>query len=1052
MNITELAVKRPSLFIVIFSILALLGTISYLSLNYEFLPKISTPIITITTIYPGASPSEVENSVTKILEQQVSGLPDVEKITSTSYESVSSIVVQLKYGAKLDQSVESAQRKVNSIFSKLPHGVLQPAVDKVSLDEMPVMQLGATSDLSPTGFADLITNKVAPDLTRLDGVARVDVAGDTRREIKVNINASKLASYNLSILQVTQAIATANLNFPTGKIQNNTEQLMVRLSGRMKSLDDLRNLVIVTTPAGNPVYLSDVAEVVDGTADVKFITRFNGINSVSLNIVKQSDGNAVEVSKLVRAEIKKLTLEYSDLNLKFNIGSDSSVFTLEAANGVMEDLLLAILLVAVIMLFFLHSPRNASIVMVSIPLSIVSTFIAIHLLGYSLNLMSLLGLSLVVGILVDDSIVVLENIFTHLEKGLSPGESAIATSKEIGLSVASITLVVVIVFLPILFVSGIVADILREFSVVIIVATLFSLAVSFTITSFLASRYTKLVQIDRSKKRNLPLIWFDSGIERFDRAYRNLLDWSLSHKRWLMAGVFLLIIASLSLMKMGLIGSEFVSAGDNGEFIIEAQLAKDATIEQTNLVSMKLENIVMPHAEVENIFTTVGAFSGSIGNQSQPNSMMLNVKMVPLDKRKISTNDFSVQIKRELFMALPGVDIKTYIESASGGTSAPVQVIVECNNLDTLFAWSEKIRDLVITVPGTSQVNLSVESGSPELSVTIDRRRIADLGLSMDMIGATLQNSFTGNSDSKFIKGENEYNINVRLDQFDRKNPDDLNNIGFLNNKGELILLSQFATVTRTSGPTMLQRSNKISSSTVGAYVVGRAAGTVGTEVASKIKEVKLPRGVNVRMGGDLENQQKSFSSLGVALLISLMLVYLIMVALYDNWIHPLVVMFAVPVAIIGAFLALALTLNNMSIFSILGLIMLVGLVIKNAILIVDHINHLRSTGTELMEAIREGTMQRFRPILMTTIAMIIAMLPIALAKGAGAEWKNGLSWVLIGGLTSSMILTMLVVPSMYLVAEIITKKAVSALPTPSFPIVTPGLPLQQKTAYDENK
>jgi len=637
--------------------------------------------------------------------------------------------------------------------------------------------------------------------------------------------------------------------------------------------------------------------------------------------------------------------------------------------------------------------------------------------------MSLLGFSLVVGILVDDSIVVLENIFSHLEKGLSPGEAVISTSKDIGLSVASITLVIVVVFLPILFVSGIVADLLREFSVVIIVATLISLAVSFTITSFLASRFTKLVQIDRSKKRNLPLIWFDNGIELFERAYRNLLDWSLTHKRWLMGGVFLLIIASLSLMTMGLIGTEFVSAGDNGQFIIEIELPKDATIEQTNLLSMKVEDIVKPHAEVENIFTTVGAFSGSVGNQSQANSMLLYVNMVPLDKRKISNTDFSVQIKRELFMALPGVDIKTYVESASGGTSAPVQVIVECNNLDTLFFWSEKIRELVKTVPGTSQVSLSVESGSPELSVTIDRRRLGDLGLSMDMIGATMQNSLTGNSNSKFIKGENEYNINVRLDQFNRKNPDDLNNIGFLNNKGELILLSQFATVTRTLGPTKLERTDKISSATVGAYVVGRAVGTVGAEVAGKIKEFQLPREVIVKMGGDLENQQKSFSSLGGALLLSLILVYLIMVALYNNWIDPFVVMFAVPVAIIGAFLALALTITNMSIFTILGLIMLVGLVIKNAILIVDNINHLKSKGTELSEAIKEGTMQRFRPILMTTIAMIIAMLPIALAKGAGAEWKNGLSWVLIGGLTSSMLLTMLVVPAMYLVVEIITNK-----------------------------
>ena len=751
--------------------------------------------------------------------------------------------------------------------------------------------------------------------------------------------------------------------------------------------------------------------------------------------MKQSDGNVVDVSALVTAELNKLTLEYADSNLKFQVGSDTSVFTLDAANGVMKDLLIAVVLVAFIMLFFLPSPRNASIVMVSIPLSIVATFIAMYGLGYSLNLMSLLGLSLVVGILVDDSIVVLENIFTHLEKGQTPTEAAISTGKEIGLSVASITLVIVVVFLPILFVNGIIADLLKQFSVVIIVATLISLVVSFTITPFLASRFSKLVFIDRSKRRNLPLIWFESGIDWLDRTYRNLLDWSLSHKRWLMGGVFVLIVASLSLMKIGLIGSEFVSSGDKGEFIIEAKLSKDATIEQTNLMAIKIENIVKQHPEVENLFTTVGASSGSMGNQSQANALLVNVKMVPLEKRTITSGDFSVQVKRELFMALPGIEIKAKIASVTGVSSAPIQVIVESDNLDSLLVWSEKVKSLVKNVAGSSEVELSVEGGNPELSITIDRKRLADLGLSMNIIGGTLQNSFTGNTDSKYTEGENEYNINVRLDQFNRSNPDDLNNIEFMNNRGELIRLSQFASVSPTFGTTKLDRNDKVSSATIGASVVGRAAGIVGTEVETKINALELPRGVNVKIGGDLENQKESFSALGLALLMSLILVYLIMVALYDNWIHPLVVMFFIPVAIIGAFFALALTLNNLSIFTMLGLIMLIGLVVKNAILIVDNINRHIRDGAELLEAIKVGTMQRFRPILMTTIAMIFAMLPIALAKGAGAEWKNGLSWVLIGGLTTSMFLTMLVVPSMYLVAEIITDKIRGKKVTVKMPI-----------------
>lgn len=1024
MNISEIAVKRPSLFIVIFAILTLIGVISYNSLGYELLPKITPPVLTVTTIYPGASPTEVENSVTKKVEQQVSGLEDVDKVISTSYEGVSLVVVRFNYSADINQSVQDAQRKVNGIISDLPEGVRQPNVDKIALDELPVLTIGATSNLTQTDFADLVSNKIQPALAKIEGVARVDITGDTKREIKINVNSEKLETYHLSILQVTQAIATSNLDFPTGKVKDNSSQLTVRLSGKFHTIDDINNLIIYRTPKGNLIYLKDVAEVVDGIEDYTYISRLNGETSVGLSVVKQSDGNAVKVSEIVRQELDKLTKEYEIENLQFKISSDTSIFTLNAADGVIHDLFIAVILVALIMMFFLHSPRNATIVMVSIPLSIVSTFIVMYALGYSLNLMSLLGLSLVVGILVDDSIVVLENIFSHLEKGQTPYQAAISTGKEIGLSVASITLVIVVVFLPILFVEGIIADILRQFSVVIIVATLMSLFVSFTITPFLASRFTKIVHIDHSKWYNFPFYLFDIFEEWLYASYRKLLAWSFKNKTILIVGIAAMIFASLSLFRLGLIGTEFVNAGDNGEFVIEAELSKDATIEQANLQAIRIEAILLSHPEVENVFTTVGATSGSTSaSQAQANSMLVNVKMVDIEKRSISSKDFSAKVKRELFEAIPGIDFKAKAVSITGGTTAPIQVIVQSTDIDTLMVWSNRIQSLVKSVVGTAEIESTVEPGNPELEVSIDRKKMADLGLSMSTVGATLQNSLTGNDDSKFSVGDNDYDINVQLDQFNRYDEDDLMNILFVNAQGQLIRLSQFATVTQSSGPTKLERYNKTSSTTITAFVVGRPAGTVGTEIETKISQLNLPREVSITMGGDLENQKDSFIGLLAALLVSLILVYLIMVALYDSWLDPFVVMFSIPVAIIGAFLALALSLQNMSIFTLLGLIMLIGLVVKNAILIVDNINHKRSQGINFMDAIFDGTMERFRPILMTTIAMVFAMLPVAMAKGAGAEWKNGLSWVLIGGLTSSMLLTMLIVPVMYYLVERLSQK-----------------------------
>lgn len=929
-------------------------------------------------------------------------------------EGVSSVVIALKYGADVDQALQSAQRKVNAIRSQLPDGVVEPSLGKFSLDELPIMQIGATSSLTPTEFTDILNNKIIPELSRIEGVATIKLTGNEEREIKMNVNADKLSTYNLSILQATQALSTANLNFPTGKVKNETSQTQVRLSGTLQSVEDLRNLIISTTQAGGSIYLKDVAEVIDASNEPTTISRLNGKTSVGISITKQTDGNAVELSKLVTQKLDEITKEYQSANIAFQIAKDTSVFTLEAADSVIHDLFLAIALVAVIMLFFLHSIRNAFIVMVSIPLSIITTFIVMSLLGYSLNLMTLLALSLVVGILVDDSIVVLENIYSHLERGNTPREAAINSWKEIGISVSSITLVIVVVFLPITFVNGIVADLLRQFAIVVASATLISLFVSFTVTPLLASRLSKLTHLDKTKLINKPLVWFENGEKALQDFYQSLLTWSLNHKTIVLTIIFAMIIASFRLVTGGFIGSEFASQGDNGEFTVEAKLAKDATIEQTNQVAYTVENMLRKHPEVENIFTTVG----SSGDGTAPNLLSTNVKIVSAEKRTQSSTEYAAMIKRELFEALPGIEIKAKPAGMIGSGAAPIQVIVKGNELDSIIAYSEQIKQLVKSIPGAVEISSSVESGNPELGINIDRKKMADLGLNMSTVGGTLQNSFAGNTDNKFKDGQNEYDINVRLDAFDRRNSEDLKNISFMNNRGQLIKLSQFAEITPGSGPTKLERKDKITSLSIGAQVVGRPVGTVGTEIQTKIKELETPAGITVEMGGDLENQTESFASLGIALLMSLILVYLIMVALYDSYIYPFVVMFSVPVAIIGAFLALALNMQNLSIFSILGLIMLVGLVIKNAILIVDYINHIKGHATSLKAAIIEGTMDRFRPILMTTIAMVIAMIPIAVASGAGAEWKNGLAWVLIGGLTSSMFLTLLIVPIMYYIVD----------------------------------
>ena len=1022
MSITELSVKRPTLVVVIFTILVFFGIFGYTSLNYELLPDIEPPVMSVSAIYPGAGPGEVETSVTKILEEELSSLENIDQLQSISVEGFSVIIVELVYGTDVDVAIQEAQRKINAIKSDLPDDVEEPAIDKFSLDDIPIMRIGATSNIDNVEFTNLFEKRIQPELARIEGVAKVDVVGGEDREIAVNVSGTKLEYFKIPLLQVTQAITQANLNFPTGSVKNSDQDILVRLSGKINDLHTLHNLVIHTMPDGSQVYLKDVAEVYDTKVETETISRLNGFNSLGILISKQSDGNTVEVSRQVTEKLKVLEGQYADIALDFQIANDSSEFTLEAADAVIHDLFLAVILVALIMLFFLHNLRNAIIVMIAIPISIVSTFALMSAFGFTLNLMTLLALSLVVGILVDDSIVVLENIHARMEKGATARQAAIDTWKEIGLSVSSITLVIVVVFLPIAFVQGMISDILRQFALVVAGATLISLLVSFTLTPFLASRFTRLTHLNPKNWFHLPLIAFERVLKSIQDGYHSILKVALKHKIITIVVIMGMVFSSFLLMTKGFIGSEFVAAGDTGELIIEIELPKDAPISMTNHVSQKAEEIILSHPEVENVFTTVGRTSTGFSSSSSPYQAELSVLLVPAEERAFSSEEFSFEIRDELQASISGAEFKAKPGDMMGVGTPPIMVILQSTDADQLQVWGDTILQLIANIPGTSEVEKTVEDGTPEVRVDIDRQRMADLGLTLSQVGATMQNAFTGNTDSRLQDGQYEYDIRVQLDAFDRRNIDDVKALTFANNQGHLITLDQFAQVYEATGPSQLDRLDKISSLTIQSEVVNRPVGSVGAELQASVAELDLPPGLNIKYSGDLENQAEAFGSLIFALLTSILLVYLIMVALYDNYIYPLVVMFSVPVAIIGALLALALSMQNMSIFSMLGMIMLIGLVVKNAILIVDFANQLKREGMNPYQAIVEGTMQRFRPILMTTIAMVIAMVPIAIATGAGSEWKNGLAWVLIGGLTSSMILTMIIVPVVYRLVDQISE------------------------------
>jgi len=1020
MKIAEISIKRPSIVIVVFTALTLLGIISYLSLNYEMLPKFSPGVVSISTIYPGASPNEVENTVTKKLEDAVSSMENIKKLEATSFEGLSVVTITLTSEADVDYALNDAQRKVNAVLSDLPDDAKTPSLAKFSLDDLPIVTLSATADMDDAQFFDLIDKRIQPIVSRVNGVAQVNLVGGQEREIQVNLNAAKLQAYDLSALDVQQVILNSNLDFPTGSVKTKNQDILIRLAGKYKSVEELRNLVVSTAKEGAQIRLRDIADVQDAQKDVEKIARLDRSNSIILQILKTSDANAVKVSEGVRAIIAQLQTDYEKDNLQIKIANDSSEYTLESADAVVHDLFLAVILVAVVMLFFLHSLRNAVIVMVSIPASLVATFIGMELFGFTLNLMSLLGLSLVVGILVDDAIVVIENIYRHMEMGKNRVRASYDATKEIGFTVVSITMVIVVVFLPISLSTGLVSDILREFCVVVMISTLLSLLASFSIVPLLTSRFGKLERISDRTFIGRFVLWFEKQLHRFTNWVTGVLNWALDHKTITLVTVSLLLVSSCGLTFGGFIGAEFFAQGDRGEFLVQIELPKDASIEQTNQMARKAEDFLSKKKEIISLITTVGQSSDNLGaDQSTAYKAEITVKLVPKDQRQDPSNIYAAKLKGEIEHLLVNAKVKTVPISILGmAEQAPIEMVVTGSDLDSVMAYAEEARAVLAKIPGAAETKLSVESGNPEISVEVDRDKMTALGLSLQTVGGTMQTAFNGNTDGKFRQGEYEYDINIRFEDYDRKNADDVKNLYFANKDGDLIKLSQFAEVKEGSGPSQLERRDKSTSVKVQSQAVGRPSGSIIQDFENSLKDLRKPTGVNYVWGGDMENQSEGFGSLLVALLVSIVLVYLIMVALYDSFVYPLVVMFSIPLSVIGALLALALTNNSLNIFTILGLIMLIGLVAKNAIILVDFTNQMKAEGNSTRKALIYANHARLRPILMTTIAMVIGMMPIALASSAGAEWKNGLAWVIIGGLISSLFLTLIIVPVVYQVVD----------------------------------
>jgi len=1025
MNLTKISIERPSLIIVLFSVFILFGYIGYKNLSYELMPDFNQPVLVIKTIYPGAEPQEVETSVSKKIESALSNLEGVDYIITKSLPNASVIIANLEYGTDLDKAMQESQRYIDNIKKDLPPQILSPTMSKVSPNDLPIMSISATSDLPSTEFYQLMVEDYLPQIQQLKGVAELTVLGGEEREIQVKIDKEKLKLNRLSIAQVVQAINMSGKDIPAGKIQTEKESNSVRIVGKFKKIKDIENVQVGMRQPGSPIYVKDIANVVDGIKEITSVSRYNGKKGIGLMLKKQGDANAVNVSERVRERFKLIEEKNSDKGVNFIIADDSTDNTKAAVDAVLHDLLIAIILVSIIMLLFLRSFRNSLIVLVAIPTSLVTAFAAMWILGYTLNLMTLLAMSLIIGILVDDATVVLENIQRHLDMGKDKREAAMDGRMEIGFSAISITLVDVVVFLPILFLQVFLADMLGQFSVVVIVSTLTSLLVGFTLTPWLASRIGKSEDIQPTNFFNKFLLWFENQLEGFINWYGKQLEWVLKHK--LVFGGIVLILAALTalMMKQGIIGQELIATGDQGKFRLNLEYDKSTSIQENNIYSTRIEDFLLHQPDIESVFSNIGGPTSGIGSMGigSPNKSEFTVQLKPAEERgEQPTETFMKDLRESLQQQYPNVK---YSMTALGmvARSSPIEITLSGSNSETVMIAAKKMKEGVALLQGVDNVNLSVEEGSPEYKIIPNQDKMQRLGLNTAYVGMAIRTALTGNDDATMTEDGTEYPIRIWFDNADRKNYESLKNITIINPKGMPIQLSQVAEIVKGASPSLLERKDRQPSITLTADALGVPSGNIAGEVKTYLKSNPLPEGVQMVWGSDIKMQNDSFGALGSVLLISFILIYLILVALYDSFIYPFVALFSIPAAIIGALLALNLSISHLSVFALLGMIMLMGLVVKNAILIVDFTNQLKAQGMHYSKALVEASKGRMRAILMTTIAMIVGMLPIALAQGSASEWKNGLAWVIIGGLTSSLILTVYLVPVVYYIVDSIKEK-----------------------------
>lgn len=1016
MKLVDLSVKRPVGIIIIVIAVMLMGAVSINGLALDLLPDIDFPVAAIMTSYQGAGPEEVENLITKPLEGALATLEGLENLQSISVSNQSVIFMEFNFGTDLDFALLDIRDKVDLIKGMLPEDADSPTVLKFDPNSFPIIQLSVSGFMDESQLTDIAEDLIQPQLERIPGVAQVNLSGGKVREIQVEVDPVRMEGYGLTLNQIVQAIGGENLSASVGSLTRGSQDMQLRVTGEFTNTEDIKKINI-SLPGGGWVKLEEIANVSDTFKEQNSYAYVNGEPAVSLSISKSSDGNTVSVSDDVNKQIKRLQNQLPN-GVSLTVVYDTAEFITGSISSVVRNMLLGGSFAVLVLYLFLGNIRSTLIIATALPFAVISTFTMIYFSGNSLNILTLGGLALGIGLMVDSAIVILENIYSYRQRGFSRLEAAKKGASEIGGAVIASALTTVAVFAPIVFTQGLASEIFTPLALTVTFSLLGSVAVALTLIPMMASRLIRDQDINMERRKykfltNLVL----NTIEKLQKTYGRILKWALSHRKTVVTATMVLIIASLALVPM--VGMEFIPSFDQGELAVEVQLPAGTQLEQTAEVLMDLGNYLSTTPGVENVFINVGAggLGGDPGFNSSGNTGSIYARLVPLDQRELSTDEV---LKKMIAYgeSIPDVDLQASSVQSGGFSGSPISVEITGDELDVLKDISQEVRGIVASVEGTLNVEDSFSDTRPELQVIINRDIAATYGLNFNQIMQTVRTGFNGQTASLMKINGQEIDIRVQLSKNRRQ---DINHLGQLTIRtpmGANIPLYEVAQFKEVDGQGTINRKNQERGANVTADIIGADLASISQSIEKEVQNIVLPEGYSINMGGQQEEMSDAFIDLALALLLAIFLVYAVMAVQFESFLYPFIIMFSIPATIIGIIVGFVITGRTLSVPSFIGIIMLSGIVVNNAIVLVDYINILRKRGIERDEAIISAGLQRLRPILMTTLTTVLAMAPLAIGIGEGSEMQAPLATVIVFGLSFSTLITLIFVPVIYIIMD----------------------------------